>query len=1433
MKNIIFIPQINLIILIQLIKQSFNLICDSKTIPFLKDNSCISFCSKEELNSKKCVISNEIVKIQYLSNLIIIGSKDYRYINIVSNESNDMVIQTSKFEGTGDRLFYGLKNNGRFLFMNGENEYPYLSYIITGEATEKQQRFEGESCFIKLCDLNNPSIDGKTYFLSIAKADQYAELFDFDSLEYTVKSSINFIGNEIYSDRGTFIRLYNTDDTDFNYYYLYAGVNKESSSNFKCILKSFYVNKKDISQLNEVAETEESDCSENKMISCFETKEFRIICFYRVSYSSSIYYKITFYSCCFDVENYSIIVESGSPNTFYKGIHLKEEIGVFIYFSDEESTNPKIFFKNFDSDQIRDYKNFGSILLDYEFNNNYMLNDIIKISDTKICYISPNLNNDVINVAMLSLFNNDNNLNIRYYSQLIYKQNHYMIFKELRLHLYTNQYITLAASVCNTTNCVNSDDEHYASFFIFSYPNSNDVIIKLVNLLYKTNEEITKISFNLEEHTTIENNLFGFVFEGIQIISLPDNIQLISTKTNLTINSGYIMSKDENFTLNFGTTNIYQINIYNIEYALMITEGDYNDIINLISKSESYGVDNAEEQYGGGTYLGRTSYFKIIIEYELTTIGCNNDDNDICSLCLSADNNICISCKDIEGNPKICKGKEDQSTTIPLSFDSTLFSPSFFSYSYFVDSEKSPSPSPSSTGLTPKAPISYNNSSSTIRNPGSPNTFECNKTQILENKCKEGELASIQIEEIHNSLKENLKDFNNTKKTIETKNAVFQLCTLEQQKNSFLLNISSIDLGECESVIKEKEGLTDNDQLIVIKTDIKDEESKSTYVQYELYHPIYKNEIDLSICENKITINVPVYLDNNIEEMTDKLSESGYNIFDKNDSFYNNICTKFTTKNGTDIILTDRRNDIYDLVKNVSLCQDGCNFEYYNSTSKKATCVCNIQENSNFISDIKEIGKSFYKEIIIGIFSKSIVNSNFLVLKCYKLALCFKDHIYNYGCITLTLLILVYIAFMIKYFIKDRSIINEYIQNIISHCFYDSEDKKNKSKNRKHIVNNKSNKLTNEKSEKKKKKIVKLKDNLKNNEDNYNIKKSINVTPKRQLNDNNKSSSKNDNDSTKMKIKSLTINNLIINNKNSNPQPIPLLEIGRKNMRNTKFKTTKKNEKKNNANKNINNNKNQEFNYSSSRFPIYGKRNGNYPINSSMPKSGNKKMNDFELNSLKYRLAINLDKRNFFQYYFSLLKIKHLILFAFIPNDDYNIRANKICFFIISFSLYFIINGFFFNDNTMHDIYSYNGDYNSLNQISIILYSSIISFVVQIILKLLCLSEKYLINLKKEKKLDIALKKSISVKKCLMIKFLIFYVLGILLMIFFWYFITCFCAVYHNTQIILIKDTLISFAFSFLYPLIIYLLPGALRFISLRNKNRECLYKLSIIISKV
>ena len=79
---------------------------------------------------------------------------------------------------------------------------------------------------------------------------------------------------------------------------------------------------------------------------------------------------------------------------------------------------------------------------------------------------------------------------------------------------------------------------------------------------------------------------------------------------------------------------------------------------------------------------------------------------------------------------------------------------------------------------------------------------------------------------------------------------------------------------------------------------------------------------------------------------------------------------------------------------------------------------------------------------------------------------------------------------------------------------------------------------------------------------------------------------------------------------------------------------------------------------------------------------------DFEINSLSYIEALKLDKRNFFQYYFSLLKYSHpLISSSFCTYDDYNSKIIKIFLFFFFFSSDLTINALFFNDDTMHKIY--------------------------------------------------------------------------------------------------------------------------------------------------
>ena len=78
-----------------------------------------------------------------------------------------------------------------------------------------------------------------------------------------------------------------------------------------------------------------------------------------------------------------------------------------------------------------------------------------------------------------------------------------------------------------------------------------------------------------------------------------------------------------------------------------------------------------------------------------------------------------------------------------------------------------------------------------------------------------------------------------------------------------------------------------------------------------------------------------------------------------------------------------------------------------------------------------------------------------------------------------------------------------------------------------------------------------------------------------------------------------------------------------------------------------------------------------------------------------------------------------------------------------------------------------------------------------------------------------------EVLKYAIIKFSIFFTLNLILLILFWYYLTCFNAVYENTQIDLIINAIISFGISCVYPFVINIIPSIFRMDSLDNKNNK------------
>ena len=143
------------------------------------------------------------------------------------------------------------------------------------------------------------------------------------------------------------------------------------------------------------------------------------------------------------------------------------------------------------------------------------------------------------------------------------------------------------------------------------------------------------------------------------------------------------------------------------------------------------------------------------------------------------------------------------------------------------------------------------------------------------------------------------------------------------------------------------------------------------------------------------------------------------------------------------------------------------------------------------------------------------------------------------------------------------------------------------------------------------------------------------------------------------------------------------------------------------------------------------------------------------------------------------------------------IRDIKICLLFFSFALFFVINALFFTDDTIHKIYEDQGKYNFAYQILRILYSSMIFFVINALISFFSLTEKVIIGIKtSEKKEDLDIN---QIKKKLKLRFIIFYIFIFLFLIAFWFYASCFCAVYYNAQFHFLKDSLIGFGLLFVY----------------------------------
>ena len=190
---------------------------------------------------------------------------------------------------------------------------------------------------------------------------------------------------------------------------------------------------------------------------------------------------------------------------------------------------------------------------------------------------------------------------------------------------------------------------------------------------------------------------------------------------------------------------------------------------------------------------------------------------------------------------------------------------------------------------------------------------------------------------------------------------------LDNQKKNENNKSVEIILAECEEKLKDYYNIPKDQDLITKAINSGNEGIPN--IGYEVYYSsngIESEKLNLSVCKGlKIGISIPVSIN---EEDIDKYNPSS--------NYYNDICYPYTSENGTDITLDDRKKEFVE--KNMTLCEEDCDFKEYDSKTENVLCSCDVKIKLPLISEI-----SFNKEKLYDKFININNSINIKIIKCY------------------------------------------------------------------------------------------------------------------------------------------------------------------------------------------------------------------------------------------------------------------------------------------------------------------------------------------------------------------------------------------------------------------------------------------------------------------
>ena len=251
----------------------------------------------------------------------------------------------------------------------------------------------------------------------------------------------------------------------------------------------------------------------------------------------------------------------------------------------------------------------------------------------------------------------------------------------------------------------------------------------------------------------------------------------------------------------------------------------------------------------------------------------------------------------------------------------------------------------------------------------------------------------------------------------------------------------------------------------------------------------------------------------------------------------------------------------------------------------------------------------------------------------------------------------------------------------------------------------------------------------------------------------------------------------------------------------------------------------------------------------------NKKNNNNNLPNRSYRVlnnytfeeAIEYDNRALCEIFFIYLNSKQAIFHAFFFKSPLELFSLRLFLLFFIFSCDLALNAFFYFNDNISKKYHYAKSlflFTFSNNITVILLSTFTGFILLTLFIKLSNSTNAMREvfqneeekIKKDKNYKVSEERKIEIKneidsifKNYKIKIFVLIAMELLLMIFFWYYVTIFCHVYKSTQISWILDSFLSILSRIIIDALICLGLSKLYRIGVES-NVYCLYKLAMFL---